>query len=145
VQNNNIFYIASDHAGFILKEKIINSYKNNIQDLGCFSAESVDYPDYAHILCDSLKKDPNAKGILICYSGIGMSIVANRYPHIRAALCSNIEDVKLSRQHNDANILILAAKNIDLEEAICYIEQFNDTKFENGRHLRRIKKMEIKI
>ena len=116
----NEIIIASDHAGFDLKQHIIKLFKKNtkFRDMGPFSDESVDYPDFAVKVCEIIEKERNKKGVLICGSGIGMSMVANRFPHIRAALCSSEKMAKLSRQHNDANILVLGSRLISNEEAI---------------------------
>ena len=138
----NEIIIASDHAGFDLKQHIIKLFKKNtkFRDMGPFSDESVDYPDFAVKVCEIIEKERNKKGVLICGSGIGMSMVANRFPHIRAALCSSEKMAKLSRQHNDANILVLGSRLISNEEAIkCYISFF-ETKYEGGRHQARLDK-----
>ncbi len=137
--------IASDHAGYDLKQKIINhvSFKEKIKfkDLGTDSSERVDYPDYAKRLTEELPEQSDNIGILICASGIGMSIAANRSSGVRAALCYNAELVQLARAHNDANVLVLGAKFINLNLAIKMIEVFLDTKFEGGRHRARIDKI----
>ena len=138
----NEIIIASDHAGFDLKQHIIKLFKKNtkFRDMGPFSDESVDYPDFAVKVCEIIEKERNKKGVLICGSGIGMSMVANRFPHIRAALCSSEKMAKLSRQHNDANILVLGSRLISNEEAIkCYLSFFK-TKYEGGRHQARLDK-----
>lgn len=150
--------IASDHAGYILKEEIKTDFFGNstsagfenslifllnkleIIDLGCNSQESVDYPDYAHRLAKELTGKDDV-GILICGSGVGMSIVANRYPHIRAALCFNSDMAVLARKHNNANILVLGARNISKEEAFESIKKFLSTDFEQGKHLIRVNKI----
>lgn len=135
--------IANDHAGFELKRSIITQkYKSKIffEDLGSNSSDSVDYPDFAHSLCKKINSNDNKIGILICGSGIGMSIVANRYENVRAALCLNIEMVSLCRKHNNANILVLGSRLISCTEAIKCIETFIFTKFEEGRHQTRLDK-----
>ena len=138
--------IGCDHAGFELKEKIISKY-NNIKfiDCGTFSPESVDYPDFGHKvgLCvlDSNNKDCD-KGIVICGSGIGISIAANKLNGIRAALCHTLEHARLSRLHNDANILALGARLTDEDEIFSIIDNFLNTEFEAGRHQERINKIE---
>ncbi len=142
--NNEKLICASDHAGFKLKNEILNYFKNsqrNIQDLGPYSNESVDYPDFAHKLCQKMQTDDNLKGLLICGSGIGMSIVANRYLKIRAALCLNEKMSKLSREHNDANVIVLGSRLISLDGAIKCINSFVSTQFEAGRHTNRINKI----
>ncbi len=139
----NIITIASDHAGFNLKEQIIEYLENTdykTEDMGCFSEESVDYPDYAEKLCKNLK---NKIGILICGSGIGMSIYANRFSNIRAALCLNEEMAILSRQHNNANILVLGARIIEPNIAIKCVDNFLTTNFLGGKHQTRVDKLVI--
>ena len=134
--------IASDHAGFDLKSLLIKELQKSgfeIQDLGCDSAEkSVDYPDFAQKLSKKLKK---GFGILICGSGIGISIAANRFKHIRAALCHNVKCAKLTRAHNDANVLCLGARMISQKTALAIVKAFLNTKFEGERHERRVKKL----
>jgi ribose 5-phosphate isomerase B len=135
--------IASDHAGFEIKELILNTLKNttNIKDLGPTSNNSVDYPDYAEKLALFLKENEAYQGILICGSGIGISIAANRFPHIRAALCHNELTAKLSREHNNANVLVLGARIVKKEEIINIVNKFLTTKFESGRHSKRVDKL----
>ena len=133
-------FIASDHAGFDLKEQIIDS-KNNFVDLGTKSNERVDYPDYANQLVSEVKKNNNAKGILICGSGIGMSIAANRDKKIRAGIAFNAEIAKLMRQHNDANVLVLSGRYMSIHEALKCIENFLNTNFDGGRHIQRVNKL----
>lgn len=137
--------IGSDHAGYDLKKNIIkNITKYNILDKGCDSSEkSVDYPDYAHIVAKEIMNQNCHFGILICQTGIGMSIAANKHNNIRAALCHNLETASLAKRHNNANILCIGAKFINLKEAIGIIETFLQTDFEEGRHLSRIKKIQI--
>lgn len=134
-------YISSDHAGFDLKEEIVKQYKEFIVDLGTNSFESVDYPEYALNLVKKLKSDDKAKGILICGSGIGMAIAANRHKHIRAGLAFNQEIAKQMRLHNNANVLVLPGRFIDVQIALKCIENFLKTDFEAGRHQRRIDKL----
>ena len=135
-----IIYIASDHAGFNLKSQIISSYKDFI-DLGTKNTDSVDYPDLANNLVCKLNTKNNSKGILICGSGIGMAIAANRNPNIRAGLAFNAEIAKLMREHNDANILVLPGRFMDIHEAIKCVENFINSEFEGGRHKKRIYKL----
>ncbi|MDC3091502.1 ribose 5-phosphate isomerase B [Rickettsiales bacterium] len=135
--------IASDHAGYDLKKKIINhDFKDNIyfEDLGAFNDESVDYPDYAHNLGKKINLNYCKKGILICGTGIGMSMVANRYENVRAALCLNEKMAKLSREHNNANVIVLGSRLISFEQAIKCLNSFFSNEFEKGRHELRIKK-----
>jgi ribose 5-phosphate isomerase B len=137
--------IASDHAGFELKTHLINELKShyNFDDLGCFNAEIVDYPNIAKDLCENFLSDFQKYdfGVLICGTGIGVSIAANRFDKIRAALCNNIEMAKLARNHNNANILCLGARIIKKDEAINCFKLFASSNFEAGRHLSRINKI----
>ena len=120
---------------FLLKKKI------SIKDVGTKNDESVNYPDYAHKLSKILKKNKKAIGVLICGSGQGMIMTANKHKNIRAALCYNAESTKLSRLHNDANIITLGSRLISKKNALKYIKIFLKTKFEGGRHKKRIKKI----
>lgn len=132
-------FIASDHAGYDLKEFLKSTLSNcDVVDLGCDSNDSVNYPDFAHKISQEVLKETTYKGILICGSGIGMSITANRYKGIRAALCFNEELAKLSRQHNNANILVLGARFIDQEQAKNIVNTWLQTEFEGGRHEKRV-------
>ena len=136
-------YIASDHAGFKLKSFILSKFfnKKKIIDLGPKSNISVDYPDYAKKLSKKIASDKGSLGILICGSGMGMAITANKIKNVRAALCYSNKNTKLSRLHNNANIITLGERLISKNKAINLIKIFLSTKFEGGRHLRRIKKM----
>ena len=143
MQNINVI-IGSDHAGFELKLKIIeNKFKEkiNFSDVGTFTRESVDYPDYGKLVAQKVDSGKFLVGVLICGSGVGMSIVANRYKNVRAALCINENMAKLSRQHNDANIIVLGSRLISFEQAIKCLEGFFFTDFEKGRHVARINKL----
>ena len=136
-------YIASDHAGFNLKESIKKKYskKYNLFDLGPEnSSKSVNYPDYAHKLSKKINKKHNI-GILVCGSGMGMSMSANKHKNIRAALCYSVKNAKLSRLHNDANVITLGQRLISKNLAFKCINAFLNTKFEGGRHLKRVKKI----
>ena len=133
-------YIASDHAGFALKTKLCDYFKTLI-DLGTNSEDSVDYPDFAHKLTKEVLKDRNNLGILICGTGVGMSMAANRVKGIRAGLVSNNEIARLIRQHNNANVLVLPGRFMDEEEAIKSVKIFIETEFEAGRHQARIDKI----
>lgn len=136
-------YIASDHAGFTLKQEVLEFLsKNNIsfEDLGPFDNARCDYPDYAHLL--SSKINENSFGILICGSGIGMSMAANRHKNIRCALCNEPLSARLSREHNDANVLALGARLIGADMAFEIIANFIKTPFSSGRHCQRISKIE---
>ena len=136
--------IASDHAGFVLKNKLMNYFKNKFEfnDFGTNSEESVDYPDFAHKLANEISIK-NLSGVLICGSGVGMSMVANRYNNVRAALCFDENMAKLSRQHNDANILVLGSRLISFEEAIKCLIVFLETEYEGGRHQARLDKFNL--
>ena len=134
-------FIASDHAGYDLKQILLNQFPQILTNLGTNSDQSVDYPDFAHILVNEVKSSSNNLGILICGSGVGMSIAANRDPNIRAGLVHNAEIAKLVRQHNDANVLVLPGRFIDVQEAIKCVENFLNTEFESGRHKQRIDKI----
>lgn len=136
--------IASDHAGVEMKAELMAHLATlgwDALDLGTNSADSVDYPDYADKVADALKADKATRGIVICGSGIGISIAANRHAHIRAALCHMGLAAKLSRQHNDANVLALGARMIGIEVAKDCVTQFLTTEFEGGRHQRRVNKL----
>lgn len=135
--------IASDHAGFDLKETLkqdIVKLGYEVVDLGPANTQSVDYPDYATKVADWLKNQPLGMGVLICGSGIGMSMAANRHKHVRAALVHTGMEAKLSRQHNNANVLCMGARIIGSDIARDCLEQFVTTKFEGGRHEARVAK-----
>ena len=137
-------YIASDHAGFNLKRSIISKFSRKLkfEDLGVNSSnKSVNYPEYAHKLCRKVSKRTNNIGILVCGSGMGMSLAANKHKKIRAALCYSIKNTKLSRLHNNANIITLGARLINKNTAFKCITTFMNTKFEGGRHTKRVKKI----
>ncbi len=136
-------FIASDHAGYKLKNSIIISLskKQKIIDLGPKTKDSVDYPDYAKKLSKKVASYRGSFGILVCGSGMGMAIAANKTKDIRAALCYSNKNTKLSRLHNNANIITLGERLINKNKAINLIKTFLSTKFEGGRHLRRIKKI----
>ena len=136
-------FIASDHAGYNLKNSIISNISRvqKIIDLGPDSKISVDYPDFARRLSRKVASNKGSFGILICGSGMGMSIAANKTKNIRAALCYSKKNTKLSRLHNNANIITLGERLIDKNIAVSLIKIFLSTKFEGGRHIRRIKKI----
>ena len=136
--------LASDHAGFKLKEEIkkfLIKKKREVLDLGTVNVSSVDYPDYAHLLSKKMRKDKNQFGILICGSGTGMSMAANKHKNIRAALCYDIKSTKLSRLHNNANVMTIGAKLTKKNVALKCVSTFLKTDFDGGRHLRRVKKI----
>ena len=137
-------FISSDHAGFKLKEDIkshLSKKKLTFQDLGPFNDDRVDYPDYAHKVARKVKANKSNVGILVCGSGMGMNIAANRHKNIRAAQCFNLKSTKLSRLHNDANIITLGSRLLTKKLAINCVNTFLNTKFEGGRHSKRIKKI----
>ena len=136
--------LASDHAGFILKEEIkkfLIKKKGKVLDLGTKNTNSVDYPDYAHLLSQKIKRKKKQFGILICGSGTGMSMAANKHKNIRAALCYNTKSTKLSRLHNNANVMTIGSRLIKKNVALKCVNIFLKTNFDGGRHLRRIKKI----
>ena len=137
-------FISSDHAGFKLKETIKDYLRNKkvkFEDLGPKDDSSVDYPDYAHKVARKVKSRKSNVGILVCGSGTGMNIAANKHKNIRAAQCFNLKSTKLSRLHNDANIITLGSRLITKKNALKFISVFLNTKFEGGRHSRRVKKI----
>lgn len=139
-----VIAIASDHAGIQLKKLLLDDVRHAAKeavDLGPSSKDSVDYPDYAHKLAQWMKDKPDSMGVLICGSGIGMSIAANRHAHIRAALVSTTGQAALARQHNNANVLCLGARQISEQTARNILERFLTTRFEGGRHETRIRKI----
>ena len=136
--------LASDHAGFKLKEiikKFLIKKKKRVLDLGAKNISSVDYPYYAHLLSKKMKKNENQFGILICGSGTGMSMAANKHKNIRAALCYDFKSTKLSRLHNNANVMTIGARLIKKKTALKCVSIFLRTKFDRGRHLRRVRKI----
>ncbi|MCK5284242.1 MAG: ribose 5-phosphate isomerase B [Alphaproteobacteria bacterium] len=137
------FAIASDHAGFMLKKAIKAHFEGKIEwvDLGTDSLDSVDYPDFADAMGEAITNGDVMRGVLICGSGIGISIAANRFPKVRAALCLNEKMSALARQHNDANVLAFGERLIDVDTAIKCVEIFLNTEFEGGRHSRRVDKL----
>jgi len=137
-------FISSDHAGFKLKETIkdyLRIKKINFEDLGPNDDSRVDYPDYAHKVARKVKLNRKNIGILVCGSGTGMNIAANKHKNIRAAQCFNIKSTKLSRLHNDANIITLGSRLITKKNALKFVSVFLNTKFDGGRHLKRVRKI----
>ena len=137
--------IGSDHAGFDLKSEILSFLCMegcDIQDMGTFAPDSVDYPDYAHLVVREMLEGRADLGILICGTGIGMSITANRYPGIRAALCTDAFMARLSREHNDANVLCLGARVVGVGLALDIVNAWINASFAGGRHQRRVEKIE---
>lgn len=136
--------VGSDHAGFKLKEgvkKQLESDGYKVEDIGTYDEKPVDYPDYAEKVSLELLKRRGGKGILVCGTGIGASIAANKIPGIRAALVNNVEDARLSREHNNANLLVLGGWSYDKTEIPKILKKWFRSKFQGGRHLRRIKKI----
>jgi len=136
--------LASDHRGYQLKDslkKFLEERKIEFLDVGTFSADSVDYPDFAMLAAEKVSHGDYDRGILICGSGIGMCIVANKFPGVRAAVCHDVSAAEMSRKHNDSNMLGLGADVINEELARKILHVWLETKFEGGRHLRRIQKI----
>jgi ribose 5-phosphate isomerase B len=135
--------IGSDHAGYVMKEYLLTQLKEEyqFQDFGTHSEESVDYSDYIHPLAKAIDEGKIGKGIILCGTANGVAMTANKYKGVRAAVCWNEVVVKLSRQHNDANILALPARFLSCEEALAFVRLFLITPFEGGRHERRVKKI----
>jgi ribose 5-phosphate isomerase B len=137
--------IASDHAGYELKERIIEHFNQEYEweNIGTFSSESVDYPDFAHPLAEKISDREFEYGILICGTGNGIGMTANKHAGVRAAICWNVEIAALARQHNNANVLVLPARFITEEDAFKVVKTFFSTDFEGGRHQRRVEKINI--
>ena len=137
--------IASDHAGFALKERLeaeLQSMGYDVEDLGPATDGSVDYADYAHPLARRISEGDAERGVLMCGTGLGMSYTANRYPHVRAAVAWTPEIAALAREHNDANVLVLPARFVGMEEGRAILQAWLDTPFAGGRHSRRVEKIE---
>lgn len=144
--NVETIYIASDHAGVVLKAAIVDHLvKNesvNLVDLGPSSDDRVDYPDFAAKVAEKVSQSPNdVRGILVCGSGVGVSIVANKYANVRAALCTTVQLAKLSRQHNNANVICLGERILKEKNALMMVDTWLTTAFEEGRHADRVKKI----
>ena len=136
--------IASDHAGFAVKSEIsglLHELGHDVLDLGADCTDSVDYPDFADAMAAAFSDGSADRGVLICGTGIGISIAANRHRHLRAARCCDSTDARLARQHNDANVLVLGSRTAGLEQARDCVLMFLGTEFEGGRHQSRVKKM----
>jgi ribose 5-phosphate isomerase B len=139
-----IIPIGADHAGFQLKEGIkahLDALGYEVKDFGCYSEESIDYPDYAHPVASMVEENDNMLGIVICGSGNGINMTANKHQGIRSALCWKKEIAELARQHNNANIIALPARFISEEEGIVMVDVFLKTAFEGGRHQNRVNKI----
>lgn len=138
--------IGCDHAGFPYKDAIKQLLENQghkVQDFGTDSAESVDYPDFVHPVADAVEGKKVKLGVLICGSGNGVAITANKHQKIRAAICWNIELAALARQHNNANIVCIPARFISKRKALSVVDTFMASKFEGGRHARRVRKISV--
>ena len=138
--------LACDHAGFEYKEKLkeyLSSKENETKDFGCYSLDSVDYPDFAHQLANSIENNENEIGIQFCGTGNGINMSANKHQEIRAALCWNTHIAEQSRLHNNANILTMPARHLTWEEVKDIVDTFLSTDFEGGRHERRVNKIKI--
>lgn len=138
--------IGCDHAGFEMKQVIMKHLKDNdynIIDKGCFSTDSIDYPDYAHPVAELVEATEGMKGILLCGSGNGINMTANKHQGIRSALCWTVEIAELARLHNNANILTLPARFISTELALQIVDIFFATEFEGGRHQSRVEKIAL--
>ncbi len=136
--------IGADHAGFRLKERIKEHLINKgyeVEDFGCFSEDSIDYPDFGHPVASKVESNKGMLGVLICGSGNGINMTANKHAGVRSALCWKKELAELSRQHNDANIIALPARFISEEEGIEMVDVFLSTEFEGGRHANRVNKI----
>ena len=138
--------IACDHAGYEFKEQLkeyLSSKNNKINDYGCYSEESVDYPDFAHQLAESIERNENEIGIQFCGTGNGINMSSNKHQGIRAALCWNTHIAEQARLHNNANVLTMPARHLSWEEVEKIVEKFLSTDFEGGRHERRVDKIKI--
>ena len=136
--------IAADHGGYDLKEALKKHYNNlNLQDLGTYNAESIDYPDIARKMAHAIQNKTADLGILICGTGVGISIAANRYKGIRAALIYSKEVARLAKEHNNANILVFGGRTMTVDDVIKYIDTFMLASYEGGRHQRRLDKIDI--
>ena len=140
------YFIGTDHAGFEVKPFVIEYLQKKgieVEDLGTYSTESVDYPDFAHKVAEAVLANEGTKGILICGSGIGMSLAANKHKGIRAALCHDYYTAEMARRHNDANVLCFGARIVGLGVIESILEAWLNHEFEGGRHERRVKKIDI--
>ena len=136
--------LACDHGGYLLKKEIISLLKDSgyeIEDFGCYSTESVDYPDYAYPAAEAVATGKADRCIVICTTGIGVSICANKVKGIRCALCTSEFQAEMTRRHNDANALAMGAQTVSAETAWKIVQKFLGTEFEGGRHMRRVQKI----
>ncbi len=146
IENKTPIIIGSDHAAFPLKEilkKFIAEQGIEIQDAGTFSQSSVNYPEYGIKVAKAVSKGEFKRGVLLCGTGLGMSMVANRFPHVRAALCNDLFSVKMSREHNDSNILVLGGRLIGETLAIELVKTWLETPFTGGRHQTRLDQFDV--
>jgi ribose 5-phosphate isomerase B len=137
--------IASDHAGFRLKAELVSELRERgleVEDLGTHDELSTDYPDYAHALAAGIESGRFQQGVLVCGTGIGMAMTANRHPRVRAAVCSDTFSARMARAHNDANVLCLGGRVVGLGLAIDLVDAFLGARFEGGRHAGRVQKIE---
>jgi ribose 5-phosphate isomerase B len=142
---SEVIPIGSDHAGFPLKQRLVEELRKlgyEPLDLGTHSADSTDYPDYAHAVAAQVEHQEARRGVLMCGTGLGMSYAANRHPGVRAAVAWTLDIAKLSREHNDSNILVLPARFVTEEQGVEILKAWLDTNFEGGRHARRVAKIE---
>ena len=143
-KSNKVLALASDHGGYWMKDFVVQKLRGmgyEVKDFGTFSGESVDYPDYIHPLASAINKGEYERGIIMCGSGNGAQMTANKYPHVRAGLCWNVEQARLIRMHNNANVLSLPGRFVNFTEAWEMVEAFLQTPFEGGRHTVRVEKM----
>lgn len=148
MEKEKIIYIGSDHAGFPMKDFVRRNLEEagyKVKDFGTDSEESVDYPDYIHPIAKAINDGEDAVGVIFCGSGNGAQMTANKYTHIRAALCWNKEQAFLARLHNDANIISVPGRFVDFSEAWEMVKIFLETEFEGGRHERRVKKISERL
>jgi len=145
--NKKTIALAGDHAGYQKKKVIINFLRENgipYKDLGCYSEESCDYPDFGHAIASAVNAGEYETGITFCGSGQGISITANKYPNVRSGVCWNAEIGTLAKEHNNANICAIPSRFISDEEAIVIVKAFLNAKFQGGRHAERITKIPLK-
>lgn len=143
-KSNKVLALASDHGGYWMKDFVVQKLRGmgyEVKDFGTFSGESVDYPDFIHPLASAINKGEYERGIIMCGSGNGAQMTANKYPRVRAGLCWNVEQARLIRMHNNANVLSLPGRFVNFTEAWEMVEAFLQTPFEGGRHTVRVEKM----
>jgi len=143
-EKSKVLALASDHGGYWMKDFIVHKLKEagyEVKDFGTYSGESVDYPDFIHPLANAINKGEYEKGIIMCGSGNGAQMTANKYPNVRAGLCWNVEQARLIRMHNNANVLSLPGRFVNFTEAWDMVEVFLQTPFEGGRHSVRVDKI----